>query len=173
MFSSKGPDHDRRVRWGHGHHLAVPCETCMRCLNFNTSAPAKEKAALRDSCNKAVDKYLWGYGMTGYDSTTQVLAVTCSAWTDAANVTDASQCGNWHLSKEPIIKPNDNPLEMCFGDRVELIIENSRHFSKPDGHPIHLHGTTAQVTRLVDTDGTAHELGLEGPRRDTFYIPGR
>ena len=173
MISDKGIDYDRRVRWGHGHHLAVPCDTCMRCLNYD-SVPASEQPALRAECNKAVDTYLWGYGMNGYDSTMQILSVTCSAWTDGANVTKEEQCADWHLSKDPVIKPNSNPLEMCFGDRVELVIQNSRNhskYSKPDGHPIHLHGTTAQITKLVDTDGTEHDLGLEGPRRDTFYIP--
>ena len=181
LVSDDGAAYDRRVRWGEGHHNAVPCEVCMRCLHAPFEEFGGENGPLGEWCRAQTDRYLFGYGLFGYASVTQTLAVACSAWTDSAKVTELGDCASWRLSDKPVAQTNKKPLRMCQGERVELTITNAvtPRGDGAEGHPIHLHGVTSQlvsVTDLVET-GKGKEKALRttampnGARRDTFWVP--
>jgi len=169
-----------------GHHLTVPCDVCMACLNDDEqeqtmpwhTATAREGTTKAKWCARKTDVYTFGYSpLWGYNTTRQVLAVACSGWVDVAKVTSVAQCSDWKLSKDPIMKKNPHAQKMCRGERVEMTIRNDMHMSVGDGHPMHLHGVTAQVvsSKLLDpTTNTMVETKFRnGPRRDTFWVaPG-
>jgi len=186
-----------------GHHLTVPCDVCMACLGDSDddsssdgyagaaaaattttktasvmpwqkvgAAPSENTKA--KYCARKVDQYTFGYGIWGYNTSRQVLGVACSGWADVAEVSDVGQCADWELSAGPVTQANDHPVIMCRGERVSMTIRNNMHGGVYDGHPMHLHGTTAQMVSSktwdskTDTFTTAHFPN--GPRRDTFWV---
>ncbi|MCH9613324.1 MAG: Multicopper oxidase MmcO [Chlamydiia bacterium] len=56
--------------------------------------------------------------------------------------------------------PDNTPLTVREGERVELILENTSHM----GHPMHLHGHVFQITNM-------NGRSINGPIRDTVFVP--
>lgn len=57
--------------------------------------------------------------------------------------------------------PNPHPILVSYGERVQFNIQNQN----ADGHPMHLHGHTFQITNI---DGKA----INGAMRDVAFVPG-
>lgn len=132
---------------GMGVHTRRPCPGCEHLQGFNDS------------------------GLISINRTTR-----CWEWSDISK----ADCPNFKQSivsrvniQEDVAKMRDQALEVCSGQRVEIVMINAYDIEPNEGHPMHLHGHSFEVRRVERLTNGHWEVVTTGDAmpHDTVHVP--